>query len=381
MLSMLFWLVTLIVLHSYFLYPFILWMIAKNKKEIILDVRNTLPMVTIVISVYNEEKTLSQKIQNILTYDYPVEKLTICFGLDGADDDSESIIRNAALNNIEVVSFKERRGKASVLNDLIAQASGEIIVFSDANTDFEPQTVKELVKHFQNSDIGTVSGHLKLVNGNDYNEQSGETSYWEFENKVKALESKACSLLGATGGVYAIRKTLFVPLPVNISIADDFLIPIEILKKGYRCLYEPQAIAYEEQENSILGEYNRKVRIGAQNFNVLPRILPLLHPRFGLIAFSLWSHKIIRWFIPLLLILDSTLLLTLVHQSVIYQVGANIWGMFLCAALLGWLAEKMKLRIGYAGYPFYFIAMNCALLVGLFKSLSHTQKPTWNVKR
>jgi cellulose synthase/poly-beta-1,6-N-acetylglucosamine synthase-like glycosyltransferase len=381
MLSMLFWLVVLVVLHSYLIYPFVLWIVAKNKKESVFAMQDILPTVTMVVSVYNEEKILLQKIQNILMYDYPVEKFTVCFGLDGADDGSESVIRNAATNNIQVVSFKERRGKASVLNDLVAQASGEIIVFSDANTEFEPQTIKELVKHFQNPHIGAVSGHLKLINGKGHNEQSGEMSYWEFENIVKALESNACSLLGATGAVYAIRKSLFVPLPVNLSVADDFLIPIEILKKKYRCLFEPQAIAYEEQEQSIMGEYRRKVRIGAQNFNVLPHIFPLLHPRYGFIAFSLWSHKIIRWFIPLLLIFDSMLLLLLLRQSIIYQIGFVAWIVFVCAALLGWLADKLKMAIGYAGYPFYFIAMNFALLVGLFKALCNKQKPTWNVVR
>ena len=205
-LQLIFWSIMSVVVYSYCLYPLILWTVSITKKKLNTILPVPLPTVSLVISVYNEEKNLPAKLNNIRIYDYPAEKLEILFGVDGATDKSEKILGECSINNMCVVSFKERRGKAAVLNDLLDQARNEIIVFSDSNTIFEPQTIKELIKHFTDPAIGVVSGYLKLVQGVEQRLKTGEHTYWEYENIIKSWESRTCSVLGATGGCMRYEK-------------------------------------------------------------------------------------------------------------------------------------------------------------------------------
>jgi len=352
----------------------------KKNVEDLTEHSTVLPSVSVVISVFNEEKILHKKLLNLQAIDYPVSNIEFLFGSDGSTDASVDLLKRAQEKSVRVNVFSERRGKAAVLNDLISIAMGDIIVFTDANTEFEPQTVRMLVKHFVDRSVGAVSGHLILRSEKDQS-KTGEHSYWTFENKLKLMESKIGSLLGATGGVYAIRKELFTSLPTNVSITDDFLIPMKILLKGYRTEFEPTACAYEELENSIAGDYRRKVRIGAQNINVLPLIAPLLHPRYGFTAFSLWSHKILRWLVPFFLFTITLLLYSLKDISVCYEILYNTTLVFWGIGLLGFVADLLKISVGYLGYPYYFLAMNFALFVGTFKAFFGLQKPTWTVVR
>jgi biofilm PGA synthesis N-glycosyltransferase PgaC len=377
----LFWLVVVLVLHTYFIYPLILFILSWDKKcPTQLNKSFYQPNVSIVVSVFNEERTLSNKISNLKNLNYPKSQIEFIFGSDGSIDKSIEVLKNMSLEGMHIIDFKERRGKAAVINDLISTATGDIIVFTDANTEFEPYTVQELIKHFHDSDVGAVSGQL-ILRSNKKHSNTGEYSYWAFENKLKLMESKINSILGATGGVYAIRKSLFSPLPTNISVTDDFLIPMKILLRGFRTIYEPKAIAYEELEASIAGDYRRKVRIGAQNINVLPFIAPLLHPRYGFTAFSLWSHKILRWLVPFFLLTIILLLYSLKELSTFYEILYKTTQIFLGIGLLGFVADLLKISVGYLGYPYYFLAMNFALFIGTFKAFLGLQKPTWTVVR
>jgi poly-beta-1,6-N-acetyl-D-glucosamine synthase len=379
--EILFWSIIVLFLHTHFFYPLILVFLSYGKKGLVCIGKPLYqPKVTIVISVFNEENALSNKILNIQNLEYPKSSIEFFFGSDGSTDQSVEILKNMPQGVLHYYDFKERRGKAAVINDLIGAATGEIVVFTDANTEFEPDTVRELVKHFDDPVVGAVSGHL-ILRSKNRQLHVGEYSYWAFENKLKLMESKIGSLLGATGGVYAIRKSLFEPLPTDISVTDDFLIPMKILIKGFRTVYEPNAKAYEELESSISGDFRRKVRIGAQNINILPFIAPLLSPRYGFISFSLWSHKIVRWLVPFFLGAIPLLLFILSDVSQVYSILYNVVFVFGAIGLVGFIADLVKIPTGYFGYPYYFLAMNFALCVGTFKALFGMQKPTWNVVR
>ena len=188
-----------------------------------------LPRVTVVISVYNEARNLPAKLDNCREIDYPPEKLEILFGSDGSTDGSVALIESASIARTRVISFAERRGKAPVLNDLIRETEGEIIVFSDANTTFRTDTVRSLVRHFEQPDVGAVCGSLTLRSDDRTAGGFGESAYWKYENLLKLLESQIETTVGATGGVYAIRKSLFKPLPTKTSVPDDFVLPMNVL--------------------------------------------------------------------------------------------------------------------------------------------------------
>ena len=221
-LEILFWVAVFFLLHTYLFYPLTLYIISK-RKTIHNNIGSSyvLPKVSVVISVFNEASTIPEKIKNLWKIQYPDISIEFLFGSDGSSDLTVELLRQSNEPRLQVLSFAERRGKAAVLNDLIKAATGDIIVFTDANSEFEPQTVKMLVRHFQDPKIGAVSGHL-ILRSQKEQRVTGEHSYWAFENKIKALESATCSLLGATGGVYAIKKSLFVPLPTEFLLLMIF---------------------------------------------------------------------------------------------------------------------------------------------------------------
>jgi cellulose synthase/poly-beta-1,6-N-acetylglucosamine synthase-like glycosyltransferase len=327
--------------------------------------------------VYNEEKILPRKLKNLQDIQYTAGRLEILIGSDGSTDQTVALLKQANVKNCHVYPFDRRRGKAGVLNDLVKMAKGEFVVFSDANTMFRPATLKLLVEPFMRRDVGAVSGELLLEGESN----SGESLYWKYETFIKRHEDTVGTLLGATGGVYAIRKSLFKPIPDDRSLADDFIIPMSIVEQGYRVVYVPGAVATEAGELTISGEFQRKVRIGAQNFNSIPLLSSLLKPAAGFVAFALWSHKIIRWIVPFLLLALAGSTLILAPRGGVY-LGSLIGGAaILLAAGLGAVAEHFKFRNPFIALPYYFLAMNAALFIGLIRSIRGVERPTWNVQR
>lgn len=370
------------VIYTYGLYPAIVFLLSKFRKGSRPRLyREDLPTVSMIISVYNEEAVLDEKFKNISALDYPGDKIEFIFGSDGSTDRTNEILSRAASPGVKVHLFGLRSGKANVINQLVQKAKGEIIVFSDANTIYDPETVKKLVAPFGDQLVGGVCGELRLLINKKSVGEIGETSYWQYESVLKRLESDYQTVLGATGGVYAIRRSLFKPLPASKAVVDDFLIPIEVVRRGFRVVYEPSAIAFEEAAGTVTGEFRRKVRIGASNINGIPEFADLLNPMKGFVAFALWSHKIIRWLAPIFLLAILILSLPLSSGSGFYAWFFGIQLFFLLLGLIGFLFETRKISLGVFGFPYYFIAMNLALFIGLIKSVVGRQSPTWSVVR
>ncbi|MEI7907181.1 MAG: glycosyltransferase family 2 protein, partial [Bacteroidota bacterium] len=253
--------------------------------------------ISVIISAYNEESIIRQRIENLLSLDYPKEKVEILIGSDGSSDGTNAIAAEYASQNVTLIAFPDRRGKASVLNDLALKANNEILIFSDANTFYDKNVFKNFVRHFSDESIGGVCGYLQLRSSDDNSGGKGESFYWEYENRIKELEGNYHTTFGATGAIYAIRKHLFRPLPAAIAITDDFLIPMNVVAQGYRIIYDKTVYGWEDSTESSMKEFHRKIRISAGNFNCLKDIIHLLHPKYGFIAFGFFSHKIIRWFV------------------------------------------------------------------------------------
>ncbi|MFQ5799271.1 MAG: glycosyltransferase family 2 protein [Bacteroidota bacterium] len=378
----LFWLALATIFYTYVIYPVILFLLVKFKgsQKVVGNVVNW-PTVTVVVSVYNEGRVLENKIKNLEMIDYPKEKMTYLFGSDGSNDRTNEILRLCVLPNFRLEIFPERRGKNVVLNELIAQADGEIVVLSDANTFYNADTIKKLVRHFCDRSVGAVCGELVLEPGEATVGGFGEVMYWTYENNLKRFESEFHTTLGATGAVFAIRKELFQPLPIGKAVAPDFVIPMGIVIQGFRVRYESEAVAYEKTSDSVMDEFRRKVRIGARNFYGISEFGSLLHPRHGFVSFALWSRKILRWCVPVLLlvILVTTGLLAATSEFFRGVLLGEV--MFLAVALIGFLAEELKLDIGLFGLPYYFVAVNMALVVGFIKFVLGLQSPTWETAR
>jgi len=373
-----FWLSAGLLIYTYLGFYLILVILAsfrcKKRKQ---DMHHT-PMVSMLISAYNEDKIIEKKIINCLELKYPKNKIEILIGSDGSDDRTNEILKKNKSEFIKPVIFAQRRGKANVLNDLVDLAQGEILIFSDANTIYSRDAIRYMVQHFIDPQIGGVCGKLELVSLDDEYGEQGETLYWSYENRLKYLEGKIQTVLGANGGIYAIRKSLFEKLPISMMVNDDFLVPLRIVKQGYDVIYEARAIGRETTSPNIKGEFLRRVRIGAANFNVLKEIAPLLAPRSGFVAFALWSHKILRWFAPFLLIFlfiaNIFLIGTWVFNILFWaQIG------FYLTSLFGFSISHFTggRNVSFLSYCYYFASMNLALLVGFMKFLFKTQKPMW----
>ena len=337
--------------------------------------KSRLDLVSLVVSAYNEEEIIERKIMNCLELDYPKDKLEIIIGSDGSTDKTDEIIKRYSQEGVRLYRFNQRQGKVNVLNKLIYKTRGRIIVFSDANTIFKPSAVKELVKHFIDPRIGCVCGKLILQRANSSFEGKIEGIYWRYESFLKRLEGRMGSLLGANGGIYAIRKELFNPLPSN-TIVEDFVIPMKILQKGYKVIYAPLAIAFEKSAKGISEQRIRKTRIGAGNYQALLLTLPLLNIFRGFPSLAYWSHKVIRWFVPFLLILLLIFNILLMKEN-FFQIIFILQACFYAGAAIGYFLSENNYQIRLFVLMYYFISVNWSLLMGFFKFIAGTQKVTW----
>ena len=261
-----------------------------RKKQYIID-SNYYPNVTLIICAYNEEKCIRDKLLNTLDIDYPRDNLQVVLADDGSTDKTVEIAKE--FDSVEILKLS-RSGKTSAQNEAVKIARNEILVFSDANNIYNKDALKKLVRNFSDERVGVVCGELQYRN-----KISGESSYWKYEVAIKKAESKRGWLLGANGSIYAVRKNVFVPLPED-SISDQ-LEPILVYGKGFDVVYEPRAIAIEDPPNNVI---QRKRRIILRSLVSMKYILNLLNPfKERSVFFPYVSHKLIRWFFPLFLLL------------------------------------------------------------------------------
>jgi cellulose synthase/poly-beta-1,6-N-acetylglucosamine synthase-like glycosyltransferase len=328
--------------------------------------REEWPRVTVLLAAFDEEGCIRQKVQDCLALDYPAERLEIVIGCDGCTDRTAEVARAAGAERVRVVELSPRRGKASVLARIVPAAQGEVVVLTDANVSFEPGALRALVRRFRDPSVGAVVGRLRL------RAPTGEGAYWAYETFLKYLEGKLGCVLGANGGIYAVRRILFAPLPAD-TITDDFVVPLRIAVRGWKVPFEPTAVAYEDAPDDPRVEFARRARIGAGNWQALARLPDLLDPRAGFVAFAFVSHKLLRWATPFLL-----------AAALVANVAAAGSGSFAVRALLAaqvafyGLAAAGGRGAGAAGRTArHFVAMNAALAVGFWRFLGGTQAAAW----
>ena len=364
--------------YTYAGYPILLWLFSlfsRRTGENVDVTPDSWPEVSVVISAHNEESVIGRRIENLLELDYPSDQLEILIGSDGSTDGTAKIIRRYHSENITCHDFTVQRGKANVLNDLVARARGEYVVFTDANTFFDPQAVKELIKGF-----GLSPSACAVVGRLEFRTAEGtvnpDSAYWRYETTLKTLESRFGTVLGANGAIYAIERARFRPLPSR-TIVDDFLIPMLMrLQGGGSVVFHPSARAWETVPETIRDEFRRRVRIGAGDAHALRHSWRLLLPGHGMLALSYWSHKVLRWMGPWLLIMAFVSNLWLVDlpwaqallgaQIFIYVVG-------LTASLL----RPVPFIGQIANGVWYFMVLNAALLIGTIRFLTGRSAPVW----
>lgn len=376
-----FWFCLGAIFYSYLLYPMILFAIVRvpfiyRQRPKRLSTTSEILSVSIVIAAYNEERVIRSKLINSLSLDYPKDMLDVWVVSDGSSDKTNEIVMDY-VNKYKRVHLIEvpRRGKASALNEAMNCIKSDIVVFSDANTEFSHDSIEKLLRHFGDPMVGCVSGRLIYRNPSGLISGKGESLYWRYETTLKRLESKLGYVAGANGAIYAIRRELFELLP-NGTVNDDFMVSMTIVKKGFKSIYDEHALAYEDVSPSVGGEFKRHVRDGGGHYISVIRLLNLLNPFLGVRAFIYWSHRVLRWAGPFMLII--TLIVNIWLLNAMPYKGIFMLQMgFYVTALIGFLSLRTRKLPFFLYMPFYFCALNTALFIGFLRALTRRQTSTW----
>ena len=327
--------------------------------------------IAVLLSAHNEEKHIGARLRNLLDLDYPRERVAIQVGIDGSTDGTSRIAGEwaAGCPRIHVTDVAERGGKIAMLKRLAVGSGAEILVLTDANTVFERDALRKLMRHFDDPDTGGVCGRLAFDGGGG----SAEGLYWDWETRMKERESALDSCLGANGAIYALRRELFWTRIPDNTVVDDFVLGMKVREQGFRVVYEPAARATEEIPDRH-DEWRRRVRIGAGDFQALGLCRRCLMPRYGRFAWMFWSHKVLRWFTPHMCVAVALLSLGRLAFLPVARGGATVpvtvlggAGVFLLCALAGRLSGSGRGLSRLLRGCDHFAAMQAALLAGFFR--------------
>jgi cellulose synthase/poly-beta-1,6-N-acetylglucosamine synthase-like glycosyltransferase len=371
-LGTLFWLSLFLLVYSYALYPVLLSFFARMFGRPARTDEAFFPSVGVVVPVYNEEAVVRQKVENILAMDYPAGKLGVWVGSDCSTDATHGIVKGMSNPRVHLWIADNRGGKTEVINRLAPQVDAEVLLFTDANTMHRPDSLKKMVRWYADPAVGGVGGHIDHVHAR---REIEEVLYRSFESRQKGLESRLHSTISAFGGFYSVRRELFVPIQYNAYSNDDVLIPMNVIRRGYRMIFDAGALSEEETTENIRHEFSRRVRIGAGNFQAFFWLLDFLNPLKGWPWFCYVSHKVTRWFSPffILLAIVSGFLLVCAHGPLVYH-GLFYAGCAAIAFALSYLVFPMP----FVRPLYYFISMNAALFVGLFRFLGGIRSAAWS---
>jgi cellulose synthase/poly-beta-1,6-N-acetylglucosamine synthase-like glycosyltransferase len=333
--------------------------------------------VSLVIVAHNEATRIERRLENLLSLNYPRERLQILFASDGSTDGTQERARAYERRGVTVIAFDRQRGKPAVLNELVPKARGEIVVLADARQEFESGALGALVMPLAEPQVGAVSGELNLAASQGKSTAVGEGIgfYWRYEKFIRRNESRVDSTVGATGAIYAIRRDLFEPIP-DTTLLDDVLIPMRIARRGYRILFEPGARAHDQVPAETGEEFTRKVRTIAGNFQLFARERWLLNPFQNRLWIQTVSHKGLRLLSPLFLTaLFATNLFLLDQPFYRYTLGTQI--AFYAAALGGSALLSAWGKTKLLGIPYVFCLLNWATVVAFLRFITDRQQVIW----
>jgi cellulose synthase/poly-beta-1,6-N-acetylglucosamine synthase-like glycosyltransferase len=375
----------LLVAHTYVLYPCVLFVVyalrqaradlryltrRSERRRRGLDERE-LPAVTFIVPAYNEERHLKDKLSNLRELDYPKDRLQVVIVSDGSTDQTNAILSEVHDSFIETVLRPERSGKWGALNEGVRRARHDILIMSDASTLFEPAAIRYLVRHFRDQGVGVVCGALGFHGGDEHKQTEGV--YWRYETMLRLMEARVGATLTASGAIYAVRRSCYRPLTAD-DIIDDFVVPLRARALGFRVVFDPEAEALEFAGDTVKDEFTRRVRIAVGSFRALRE---LSRVRMDLMAaFSFFSHKVLRWVLPFLLIgafaSNLFLLASPFYRATLFvQAAVYLW------ATLGFVLRERARRVPLAMLCYYLMAINVAYLVGFFRFVGGRRDAAW----
>ena len=372
--EIIFWFGAAALFYTYAAYPLLVFLVSTLRPRRLQ--RGTYePTVSVIITAYNEERDIAAKLENTLALDYPKELLEIIVASDCSSDHTDEIVRNYDPRGVRLYRQPKRLGKTTAQNAAVERAKGEILVFSDATTMYQPNVLHAMMPNFADPTVGCVAGRLIYVDPSGSTIGHGNVSYWNYETFVKKHESRACSLIGASGCMYAVRRSAYLPLYPEAH--GDFLIATKMVQQGLRTVFEPEAVCTEETNQRVDNELRMRVRVITQTFNDLWRHRAMLNPlRSGFYAVQLFSHKVMRYLVPLFLALIF-ISSALVASTLFYRLAFAIQLMFYACAGLAAMLERIGIRSRLLALPQYFVLANLASVLALFKLIRGERYARW----
>jgi cellulose synthase/poly-beta-1,6-N-acetylglucosamine synthase-like glycosyltransferase len=376
-----FWFCVAIIFYSYVVFPLLLQVLARGRKieATAYTSQDELPLISILISAFNEEAVIEDKIKSIFNTNYPLSRLEVLIGSDASTDATNEIVRRCQLQHAQLkfFAFLNRRGKGNVVNELFQNATGSILVFTDANVMLDTDTLFELVRYFKDDRIGLVDSRMINTNISPSGISHQESSYISREVYIKQYESILWgTMMGPFGGCFAIRANLYEPVPRNFMV-DDFYINMKVLEKGFKCINNLNARVYEDISNNISDEFKRKVRISTGNFQNLKAFSNLLWHKTKGLSFCFISHKALRWIGPVFLLLAFISNAILASLNTLYFYIFILHCLLFVLPLFDLLMKKAGVNNGLMRFVTHFYSMNLALFAGFFKSLKKIESNVW----
>lgn len=375
--KILFWILFCLIFYAYCGYPVLLAVVALFRARAVRKAAFE-PTVSVIIAAYNEERHIRDKIAATLALDYPASKLEVIVVSDGSTDATVEEAQRCKSRRVRVLALAGRKGKTHAQNRAAGVAFGDILVFSDATTVYAPRTIRALVGNFADRSVGAVGGELRYVNSGGSAAGQGEGLYWKYERMLKRMESGVCSLIGVSGCCYAVRRKAYDAIPDDLI--SDFVIAQLVYRKGMRTVYEPGAVSYEEANSTFTEEFAMRIRVAVRSLHGLWRMRGLLNPvRHGFFSVALLSHKVLRYMIPvfLMVLLGANFCLLGSCRERAYVILFTLQLAFYGLAAAGFLLRGKR----YISIPFYFFITNAALMVGFMRFLMGERQVVWKPLR
>ncbi len=379
MAEIIFWLTLAIIFYTYLGYPILTLFISLFVNNPV-NREDTQPSVTFLITAYNEEKSIRQKLENTLGLDYPKDKMEIMVASDGSTDKTDKIVKEFSDKGVVLHRVEGRVGKTATQNSAVRMCRGEIVVFSDAASMYEPNAVQAIVKNYADPTVGAVSGMYTYEDKEGTSAGLGTILFWRLENFIKSRQTKIKTITGCCGCIYSVRKTLYTELPPDII--SDLVEPLTILQKGYRIVFEPEARAIEETAGATKDEFRMRVRVIVRGMNGMLFVRRLFNPKkYPFVSFQLISHKLLRWLVSVFAIIVFVSNAMLVTTSWFYALLFICQIAFYSSAVVGYYKEQKGIHKPIFYLPLYFCTVNLAALISMFKVLKKENMVTWQTNR
>lgn len=374
-----FWLAVGLLIYPYLGYPLLVFLLTKVWSNSV-ESKDYTPNVSVLIAAYNEEHDIAATISNKLGLDYPADRIEVIVVSDASTDATEDIARNLAKDNkghLKVLIQRPRQGKTAALNMASSHAKGDIFVFSDANSIYAKDALTRMMRNFADPSVGYVTGRMVYTHESGSSLGVESNMYMRYEDLLRRSETRLGSVVGVDGGIDAVRSNLYETM--RPDQLPDFVLPLSVVKCGYRVVYEPTAVLQEVALKKALDEYRMRVRVTLRALWAMYDMSSLFNvKRYGLYSWQLISHKLLRYtaFVPLFLLLPLNGLLW--DQGPIYRLALVGQGVFYGLALFGKLIEGMRIRLHLPRLAYYFLVLNIACAIACVKFAKGEKQIIWS---